>query len=319
MFTLFREVVANPAAYGITTIGTVACLTSTSGQCTPATTVPNAAETLDLFAGGGYMPYKIDSSEQLNGVDTKNKDVTIGADYQLSQTGGAGIAVSYTSANGNFGNQTGSFRSKLTSLGIYGRAGFGHAYAFADGSYGWTSVDDIRRDVHINTAVRSESGSTSGNAAEFKIGGGYERSIGPLAIGPVASLNYDHIKLDGYTEKESSSTQLTFGSQSFSQITGSVGLQARPTGDITTFVPFARATFDYDITYRARTVSIMTLGAVTPFQGSAFLPARHGVSITGGAIARLAKNVSATVNANGIVGQSHITSYGVSTTLAVRF
>ena len=49
MFTLFREVTANPGVYGTWTVRGVACTTPTSGQCTPATTLSGAAETY-LFA-----------------------------------------------------------------------------------------------------------------------------------------------------------------------------------------------------------------------------------------------------------------------------
>ena len=184
-FTVFREAVANPNAYGIRTVNAVACTTPTSGQCTPATTVPNGAETylyadsvhpttaghrilsdaviaqlvapsqisllalsvqssvrgqqvayderlypngahparsVQWYGGASYAPYKIDSSGQLNGIDAINRAIAVGADYQLSETHGVGAVVSYTRSNTEFGNNSGSFKTRLTSLGLYAAA-----------------------------------------------------------------------------------------------------------------------------------------------------------------------------------------------------
>ena len=383
-FTLYREVVANPAAYGIRNVNAVACLTPSSGQCTPATTVANGAEgylfadsvhpttaghrilsdaviatllapsqismlplsvqssvrgqqlaydnrlypngghsvgKIELYGGTGYTPYKIDSSGQLNGFETRNTDGTIGADYQLSQTGGVGGVVSYTDGKTDFGNSTGSFKSKLISLGAYGRASHGPIYTFASGSYGWASLNQLHRDVQINTCVRTDPGSsTSGDAATFKAGGGYDLSFGSWAAGPIISLNYERIKLDGFSENgASSSTQLTFGSQTLSQLTGSAGAQARLANESAAVSPYVRVSYDYDLTYNPRTVSIQNQGAVNPFQGAAYLPDRQFFTLTGGVAARLARKINIAVHASGILGQSHANGFGLTAGVKTAF
>src|SRR5207244_4863773 len=103
-----------------------------------------------------------------------------------------------------------------------------------------------------------------------KGGAGYDSKIGALAAGPIVSLNYEHIKLDGYAEKGMSSTQLTFGSQTLSQLTGSAGLQARLANNSAAVLPYVRATYDYDLTHDARTLSIQNQGAASPYQGVAY-------------------------------------------------
>jgi len=203
-FTLFREAQANPSTYGILTVAGVACMTPTAGQCTPATTVPNGAETylfadsvhpttaghrilsgaviaqllapsqislvplsvqssvrgqqlayddrlyrngghaartVQWYGGAGYAPYQIDSSDQLNGIDATNKAVTLGADYQVSENRGVGAALSYTNANTDFGNNSGSFKTKLISLSVYGRSSYGPLYIHIGGSYGRFNLD----------------------------------------------------------------------------------------------------------------------------------------------------------------------------------
>jgi outer membrane lipase/esterase len=390
-FNLFREVVANPVRFGLTNVTTPACSTSSSGQCTPATTVANGAESYlfadglhpttaghrilsdavistllapsqisllplsvqasrraqeliynerlfpqgnhtppalssetfhrwELFGGAaGYMPFKIGSSGQLNGIDTQNKDFSFGADYQFSGIIGGGVVLSHTHANTNFGNQSGSFKKKITSLDAYGRARMGRIYTFATGGYGWTGLDDIRRDVHINTAVYSESGDTRGGAATVKAGAGYDFSLSSWVAGPLVSLGYEHITVNGYAEEGTSSTRLAFGSQTLSQFTGSVGLQTRLADNNAAVLPYVRAMYDYDLSHDARTVSVQTSAAVAAYQGTAYLQDRSTFSLTGGTRVRLAKDVDVVGNAYSVFGQSDTTNYGVTVALNVRF
>jgi outer membrane lipase/esterase len=381
-FTLFREIVANPSAYGLSNVTTPACSTPSAGQCTPATTVANGAErylfadglhpstaghrilsdavtatllapsqisllplsmqssmrgqqlayderlyfqgahavrSWELFGAAGYTPYKIGSSSQLNGIDTENKDVTIGLDFQAYEFGGLGIALSQTHANTSFGNESGSFMTDLTSLSAYARAGVGVLYAYASGTYGWADLDDIRRDLHINTAVRSETGNTSGNVASFKMGAGHDYLIGKWTAGPILSLGYENIKIDGYSENGASSTQLTFGAQTLSQLIGSAGIQARLANTSGRVLPYARASVDYELLNHGRSVSIQNAAAVSSFQGAVYTPDRAVFRLTGGVKARLAGNINGTINANGAFGQSNIRSYGITGALSVRF
>jgi outer membrane lipase/esterase len=374
-FTLFRDVVANPSAYGIRTINGIACMTPSSGQCTPATTVPGGAETylfadslhpttaghrilsdaviaqllapsqisllplsvqssvrgqqlayddrlypngnhaprtVQWYAGAEYVPYKLDSSGQLNGIDSANKAATIGADYQFSVNGAAGAALSYTRAKTDFGNNSGNFKTKLTSLGVYGRRPFGPFYTYISGSYGRFSLDNIRRNVAINTATRVETGDTKGSAATLKLGTGYDFHLRGWIAGPMVALNYERIKVDGYAENGTSFTQLTYGDQRLSQLTGSVGLQARLIEKPAALSPYVRLSYDYDLTHNDRTVAVTNQTGVQPFQGMAFLPVRESLSLTGGATVKVARNVGVNVNATGILSQSHVSGWGLS-------
>ncbi len=374
-FTLFREVLANPSAYGIRTVTAVACTTPSSGQCTPATTVPDGAETYlfadsvhpataghrilsdaviaqllapsqisllplsvqsairgqqlaydhRLYPNGGhaartfewygsasYAPYKIDSSGQLNAIDATNKAVIVGADYQLSETDGLGAVLSYTGADIGFGNNSGSFETKLTAVDAYGRSSFGPLYAYVSGAYGRFDLDSIRRNIALNTAARVESGETSGDAITLKLGTGYDFPLESWVAGPVVSLNYERINVDGYAENGMSSTQLTYGSQRLSQLTGSIGLQARLADRSATWSPYVRLSYDYDFTHNERTVSIASQTSVYPFQGTAFLPARGSLRLTGGVTRKVFKNLAITVNATSILSQSQVSGWGMA-------
>jgi hypothetical protein len=99
-------------------------------------TVGHAARTVQWFASAGYAPYKIDSSAQLNGIDTINRAITLGGDYQPSETWRLGAAVSYSRGSTEFGNDSGGFETQLTSVGAYARKSYARVYTFISGGYG---------------------------------------------------------------------------------------------------------------------------------------------------------------------------------------
>jgi hypothetical protein len=90
---------------------------------------------------------------------------------------------------------------------------------------------------------------------------------------------------------------LTYGSQRLSQLTGSIGLQARTTDTSTPWQPYGRVTYDYDLSHNERAVSIAGQTSVASFDGKAFLPARASFGLTGGVTARIARRVAVNVNA----------------------
>jgi outer membrane lipase/esterase len=270
------------------------------------------ARTVQWFASAGYAPYKIDSSGQLNGIDTINRAITLGGDYQPSDTWGFGAAVSHSRGTADFGNESGSFDTKLTSVGAYARKSYGRVYTFVGGSYGQFDLEDIRRSFSVNTAIRVESGETSGSAASARLGAGYDLPLERFGFGPVLNFSYERIKVDGFAENGTSSTQLTYGSQRLSQLTGSLGLQARTTDTSATWQPYARVTYDYDLSHNERAVSITSQSSVAAFDGKAFLPARASFVLTGGLTARIARGVAVNVNATGILSQRHASAWGLT-------
>jgi outer membrane lipase/esterase len=274
--------------------------------------------TVALYGSADYSAYKIDSSGQLNGIDTGNKAVTAGVDFQLSNSSGIGGVLSSTDAQTDFGNNGGSFTTGLTTVGVYGRHSYGPLYTYVTGMYGSFDLDDIRRNIAINTATRVESGNSSGSAMTLKLGAGYDFRLGRWLAGPLLSLNYERIGVDAYDENGASSTRLSYAAQRLSQLTGSAGLQARLAVD-SPWSPYLRLSYDNDLSHDERTVTITSQAGAYPFHGMAYLPARASLSLTGGVTGKIANNLAVTVNATGILNQSCVSSWGATAGLKVLF
>jgi outer membrane autotransporter protein len=83
--------------------------------------------------------------------------------------------------------------------------------------------------------------------------------------------------------------------------------------------PYVRLTYDYDATHDARSVDIKNQASPYPFEGDAFLPGRDAVSLVGGVIFKVAKNLDVTVNASTTQGQSDVHSYAIGAGVRASF
>ncbi len=280
----------------------------------------HAPGTVDWFGGGGYTPYTVSSNNQRNGIETHDGTGEIGTDFQVSPNVGVGAVLSYSGGNTDFGNNSGKFDTSLTSIGIYFRGAQGPLYTFANGTYGSFDFNDIDRLVRLGPATRTESGSTSGTYASLKGGAGYDFNVGyGMLIGPIGYLTYERVNVSGYGEHGTDTTSLSFGAQNLSQLTSSVGVQVKFADYQAITQPYLRLTYDYDATYDARTVNIRNQAMTASFEGQAFLPGRDSVSLVGGVIFKVAKNLDVTVNASTTQGQSDVHDYAVGAGLRASF
>lgn len=279
----------------------------------------HAVATAEFFGGGGYTPYTVSSDNQRNGIETKNGNAYIGVDYQTSATGGVGVVVAYSGGDTDFGNNTGKFNMGLTSVGMYGRRAFGPAYTFINGTYGAFDLDSIDREIPLGPATRTETGSTNGTYLSLKGGGGYDFAIAGMALGPIGYLTYERTNVSGYSEAGRDSTEMAFGSQRLSQLTGSVGVQVHFADMGSLVQPYVRLTYDCDLTHSDRTVQEKNQASPDFFEEDAFLPGRDAATLVGGAVFKIAKNLDLTLNASTSQGQSDVHSYAVGAGLKAAF
>ncbi|WP_125075883.1 autotransporter domain-containing protein [Pseudoxanthomonas sp. SGT-18] len=153
----------------------------------------------------------------------------------------AGGFAGYGRMDADFGRNRGGFTQDETTLG--GFVGWYGQRAWVNAQASYTYLDlDVDRDVRIGPALRRHSGSTEGHASAVGVSGGFQFGEGALRHGPVASLLWQKIDLDGWTEGNTSSSALVLPDQSRDSLVGSLGWQlSYDTGD---FTPYLRATWD---------------------------------------------------------------------------
>ncbi|WP_286069637.1 autotransporter domain-containing protein [Stenotrophomonas sp. 57] len=149
--------------------------------------------------------------------------------------------------NADFGNSRGDFTQKDTTAGLF--AGWYGDRIWVNGqvSYTWLSYD-VNRKVQLGPATREHSGSPDGSNLTAALNAGYEFGTeGGFRHGPIASVIWQKVKIDGYTEGASAGTMATalgYGKQDADSTVGRIGWQARFDGG--TLKPYVQLTYDHE-------------------------------------------------------------------------
>ena len=147
--------------------------------------------------------------------------------------------------NLDWGHAMGDFSQDDGSLG--GFLGWHGDNGWVDGqlSYSWLGFDTNRK-IALGAATRTQHGSTNGANISAGVSGGWNFREGNWTQGPVGSLLWQRIDVDGFAENDPTlSTSLAYPDQRFRSLIGSLGWQVSyaPSDRIQ---PYARLTWDHE-------------------------------------------------------------------------
>ncbi len=159
-----------------------------------------------------------------------------------------GGRFSYTKSDGRFGDglssnkregQYGSLDQSTAMLSLYSVNRLNSsAYLNAMVSYGATSYDEINRRASLGSVATEQiQGDTTGDFMSASVGGGYEIPLGDWTITPNASVSYERISIDGYSERQDV-LALAYGDADYNALRGSLGVRAQLTGGVSKLRPF---------------------------------------------------------------------------------
>jgi outer membrane lipase/esterase len=237
---------------------------------------------VDFEHGRQRFDATVDTPKSSNDLDT----LTIGADVHPADHMSAGMALTPGQHNDDFAGDAGGFKLQELLASGYVMWGWQQAYFGAIGSFGHLGYSDVYRNIPLGPATRHETGDTSGSHAAFTLTGGWWVDFDGWRTGPYADLGWQHIHVDGYSEKGNDAATMTFGRQDRHALIATLGWQL--TGDWqagnTLLHPFARIGWNHDSDADPRDV---TGGLVTmpgTFAMPGFTPDRNwgsaGIGLT---------------------------------------
>lgn len=217
----------------------------------------------------------------------------------------------YGKGTQDFGHSSGKFDQEDTTLGVFAQWAGNGGWVNAQVSYSWLKYD-VTREIQLGAATRRQTGSPDGSNLTAAINGGFDFSNGGAwKTGPVLGLVSQTIKVDGYDEKELTSTALSYRHQEFDSLIGSAGWRAsyRISPTVT---PYAQATYNHEFEDNAGMAwaSLQTIPGALPYAvpGVAF-DQDYGVLVVG-ARAQLG-GLSADFGARTTIGQSAANDTGI--------
>ena len=147
--------------------------------------------------------------------------------------------------NLDWGRRKGDFSQDDGTLG--GFVGWHGENGWVDGqvSYSWLGFDTSRQ-VVLGAATRTHEGSADGSNVSAGVSGGWMFHNGNWHNGPVGSLLWQRIDVDGFSESDPTlSTSLAYPDQQFRSLIGSLGWQLSYTPS-DRIQPYARVTWDHE-------------------------------------------------------------------------
>lgn len=172
-----------------------------------------------FFAAGVGEFGDVENTASARGSEFTTGGVTVGADYRLTEHFILGATMGYANTTSDL-NRGGHINIDSGKGSLY-------ATVFDKGFYvnGIVGGGESSYETRRRTFGGIARGDTNGEDVNALIGAGYDHHIGGLTVGPIASIQYTQVSLDGFTEK-GSLAPLHINSQSQDSLASNLGARA---------------------------------------------------------------------------------------------
>jgi len=175
-----------------------------------------------FFANIDYARQRFDASGSSPKTTSNDVNLTLGADVRASDHISTGIALGIGNANADVSGGGGYKLQDISGLGyitLHNGGGYVGGYA----NFGQSNFTNIERSFQVGAARISESGKADGSHLGAGLTGGWWFDVGGLRTGPFANLEWQDIKVNGYSEGGNDATAMWFGRQQRKALVGTLG------------------------------------------------------------------------------------------------
>ncbi|PWK82103.1 autotransporter outer membrane beta-barrel domain-containing protein [Fulvimonas soli] len=275
-----------------------------------------------LFASVDYGQQHFDAAGNAPKTSSDNVDLTLGADARAGEHVSLGVALSVGQHDADFAHGGGGYKMQdVSGLGyaLYHNGG-GYIGGFA--SFGQSNFKDIDRRIQIGAATRTESGKADGS----HLGGGVEggwwfRLAEGLQTGPFAHVEWQTVKVNGYTEGGNDSTAMWFGRQQRDALISSLGwrLQGQwKVGDLA-MAPYAELSWNHDSKAEPRAIKAGLNSLSGSFELPGYSPDKTWGSADLGLSAQLTPSVTSWIALSGRFSDDSQRDNGVNMGVKISF
>ena len=269
-----------------------------------ASMAPSKTSPWGGFVSGNGGFFNVSSDSNAAGYKVTTYGLTgAGADYRLSREMVAGLMVGYGHTDVILGTG-GTLTADGGQLGLYGLFYSEGLYtsALVEGginSYGTT------RTGYNGTAT----GKTQGNQYDGALEMGYQFKSGQMKIGPMGSVQYSNVSMNGFTE-QGSQAPLTIPNQSENSLLSRLGARANSQwslGNDTTLNPMLQLAWEHEYNYQGGTYQA-GFGTGDSFTVAGPQVGQDGIMAGAGVEINFAKSLSLSLNYQGEFGRTNLNS-----------
>jgi outer membrane lipase/esterase len=180
-----------------------------------------------VAAGGQHLD--IDDQASAASADGNGYNLTVGGSYRLNDAWRVGLATGFYRQNLEAGDRDSDY--KLNSYLGTAFAQYQQNRWWADAALtgGHLDYDNLKRKFALGVSEGAEKGDTSGHLWAFSTRLGYDiaQPGSEWHLSPFISADYARVEVDGYSEKSSRATALTFDDQKSTSKRLGAGLQGK--------------------------------------------------------------------------------------------
>ncbi len=275
---------------------------------------------LSVFASGNGGSYDIDSGRGTAGVSNDLSAFSVGVTMRASDAFTIGAAFGQDRADGDFGADGGSFRTRENVFSLFGALHYGGFYG--TGVFSVSNIDfrDMRRNIVLGPQVRTATASTDGSNGSGFLSAGYDFHLGRLAIGPTVSVNFQNVTVNGFDESGAGAANLHIAEQSRHSELWSGGVRA--SYELDRWTPWVRVTADRERRDDTRFVTAMPLSLAATgnsYDIPAYSADRDSVTTSVGINGFIAERIGVSLAYYNVTNRSGIKEDGFSGLLSYRF
>lgn len=222
------------------------------------------------FVNIDYGQQRFNASDSSPRTNSDNFNFTLGANLFAGEHVTAGVALGIGQHNADFSGGGGYKLQDISGLGYLGyRNGGGYVGGYVN--FGQSNFKDIERRMSIGTMQRTETGKADGSHLGGGLTGGWWFDLADrLQTGPFATLDWQTVKISGYSESGGDSSAMWFGRQQRDSLLSTLGWRLRGQWQINNLLmsPYVELGWNHDSRADQRMVS----AGLTSMNGTFALP-----------------------------------------------
>jgi len=261
---------------------------------------------------GGYLDQS--SNQSIAGYTAWNTGTAVGVDHLFNDSLTVGLSGGYS--YGSVSSSVNSGNTDINSAEATLYAGYQDASqpyfidAAASNAWNWY---DARRDISVDTFDYQASSSYRGEQYGTYLDGGYKIKVtNNLDVAPIASLQWDHLNLGSYTERNAGPLNLRVDRQSYDLLESGLGvsLTMPQTKVFGTMSPEVHVKWLHDFINDSMTTTSSFTGGGASFVTNGAKPAKDGADVGGKLSFDLKKDLSIVAEVDAQMRDNFYSIYG---------
>ena len=274
------------------------------------------------FADGNGIFATANSAGVLQNYRSQGGGVSAGASYNWNKNLVTGVYAGYQGLQAKYNGGT-RLIDNAVRFGGFGSLGFDGWYlsSLVGGAYHCYDVD---RSIQFGTIDRTANSGPSAGEFDLAVATGYDVKAGHFTFGPVTSMQYTYIGVQGFKETGANSLDLDVNPYNASSLLYSLGGQVAYRWEISknlAVTPMLGASWQHEFMQDAYPISAAfnTGGPSSPFMFQTAQPQQDYFLGGAGVGFEIKKNWNISLFWNAVAGNSDLTSQNFYLSLGVKF